>query len=82
MHCGEFHSPWHHEESDMTERLRLLGAPLIVQWLRLCAPNAEGLDSIPGQGSRSHMPQPSVHMLQLKVPHATTKTQHAKYINK
>ena len=24
---------------------------------RLCAPNARGLGSIPGQGTRSHMPQ-------------------------
>ncbi|TEA37634.1 hypothetical protein DBR06_SOUSAS5310072, partial [Sousa chinensis] len=26
-------------------------------WLRLCSPNAGGLGSIPGQGTRSHMPQ-------------------------
>ena len=30
---------------------------LVVQWLRLHALNAEGPGSIPGQGSRSHMPQ-------------------------
>ena len=29
----------------------------MVQWLRLHAPNARGLGSIPGQGTRSHMPQ-------------------------
>ena len=29
----------------------------LVQWLRLRAPNAEGLGSIPGQGTRSHIPQ-------------------------
>ena len=29
----------------------------VVQWLRLCAPNAGGLGSIPGQGARAHMPQ-------------------------
>ena len=28
-----------------------------VQWLRLCTPNAGGLGSIPGQGTRSHMLQ-------------------------
>ena len=33
------------------------GTPLMVQWLRLCAPNAEGLGSIPGQGTRSYMLQ-------------------------
>ena len=29
----------------------------MVQGLRLCAPNAERLDSILGQGARPHMPQ-------------------------
>ncbi|TEA39746.1 hypothetical protein DBR06_SOUSAS31510016, partial [Sousa chinensis] len=37
---------------------------LVVQWLRLCAPNAGGPGLIPGQGTRSHM-------------HATTKSSHA-----
>ena len=27
----------------------------VVQWLRLCAPNARDLGSIPGQGTESHM---------------------------
>ena len=27
----------------------------MVQWLRLCPPNAGGLGSSPGQGTRSHM---------------------------
>ena len=31
---------------------------LVVWWLRLHASNAGGLGSIPGQGTRSHMPQP------------------------
>ena len=35
----------------------------MAQWLRLHAPNAGGLDSIPGQGAKSHM-------------HATTKSSH------
>ena len=39
---------------------------LVVQWLRLCAPNAGDPSSILGQGTRSHMPQ-------LKIPHATMK---------
>ena len=42
---------------------------LVVQWLQLLAPNAEGPGSIPGQGTRSHI-------LQLKIPRALTKTQH------
>ena len=48
-----------------------VGTSLMVQWLRLCAPNAGGLGSIPGQGTRSHMPQ-------LKIPRATTMTRVAK----
>ena len=39
---------------------------LVAQWLRLHAPNARGLGSIPGQG-------PRVCMLQLKIPHISTK---------
>ena len=34
-----------------------LGTSLVVQWLRLHTPNAEGPGSIPGQGTRSHMLQ-------------------------
>ena len=29
---------------------------LVIQWLRLCSPNAEGPGQIPGQETRSHMP--------------------------
>ena len=47
---------------------------LVVQWLRLHAPNAGGPSLIPGQGTRSHV-------LQLKVLHAAAKTQHSQ-INK
>ena len=50
------------------------GTSLAVQWVRLHAPNAGGPGSFPGQGTRSHM-------LQWKIPHATTKTQHSQ-INK
>ena len=32
------------------------GTSLVVQWLRRRAPNAGGLTSIPGQGTRSHRP--------------------------
>ena len=48
---------------------------LVVQWLRLHAPNPkEGL--IPGQGSRSHMPKLRAQMLQLKIPQVAMKTPH------
>ena len=39
---------------------------LVVQWLRLCAPNAAGPGSIPGQGTKPHLPQ-------LKILQAETK---------
>ena len=48
-----------------------------VHCLRLHAPNAGGPGSIPGQVTRSHMPQLSVHMPQLKILHAATKILHA-----
>ena len=44
---------------------RHLWTSLVVQWVRLHAPNAEGLGSIPGQGTRTPM-------------HAATKSPHAK----
>jgi len=37
-----------------------------MQWLRLHTPSVGGLGSIPGQGTRSHMPQLKVWMPQLK----------------
>ena len=49
----------------------------MVQWLRLQAPDAEGLALIPDQGTRCHIAQLSAHMLQLKIPHAATKTWHS-----
>ena len=33
------------------------GPSLVVQWLRLHTPTAEGPSSIPSQGTRSHVPQ-------------------------
>ena len=41
--------------------------PLVIQWLRFHTPNAGGLCSIPGQGTKSHMPQ-------LKIPQVAPKT--------
>ena len=46
----------------------------MVQWLRLRDPNAGASGSIPGQGTRPRMAQPRVHMPQLKIFHAPTKT--------
>ena len=47
---------------------------MVVQWLRLHTPNEGDLGSIPGRGTRSHIPQ-------LKIPRAATKTQSSQ-INK
>ena len=44
----------------------MLETSLVVQWLRLHAPNAGSLGLIPGQGTRSHMMQLRVCMLQLE----------------
>ena len=44
------------------------GTSLVVQWVRLCAPNAGGPGLIPGQGTRSLM------RATMKIPHAATKT--------
>ena len=47
------------------------GISLVVQRLRLWAPNVGGLASIPGQETRCHIPQ-------WKIPHAATKTRHSR----
>ena len=47
------------------------GTSLVVQWLRLRDPNAGGLGSIPGQGTRSHI-------LRLKILNAATRPAAAK----
>ena len=49
-----------------------MGTSPVIQWLRLSTPNALGLCSIPGQGTRSHTTQQ-----RLKIPQAATKTQHS-----
>ena len=49
------------------------GTSLVFQWLRLRAPNAGDSDSIPCQGTRSHMPQFRVHRPQLKILHAARR---------
>ena len=54
----------------------------MFQWVRLYSSNAGGLGSISGQGTRFHMLQLRVCMLQLKIPLAATKTvQPNKYIH-
>ena len=45
------------------------GTSLLIQRRRLCTPNAGGLGSIPGWGTRPHMLQTRVHRLQVKECH-------------
>ena len=49
--------------------IKFVGTSLVVQWLRLRAPNAGGLGSIPGQGIRSRMLQlrPRAAKINLKI---------------
>ena len=47
----------------------------MVQWLRLHAPNAGGSGWIPSPRTRPYILQLRALMLQLKIPHAATKTQ-------
>ena len=46
------------------------GTVLVVQWLRLQVPTVGGPGLVPGQGTRSHMPQLRVYVPQqrLKIP--------------
>ena len=56
-------------------KIPVLGTSLVVQWLRLHAPNARGLGSIPGQGTRSRMLQLKILHVATRIQGATTKTQ-------
>jgi len=54
---------------------------LVAQWLRLCTPHTGAPGLIPGQGTRSHMPQLSLLKPQLKILHATMKMEDLKCQN-
>ena len=44
------------ELNEMKKSMKSKGTSLAVQWLRLCTSNALGAGSIPGQGTKIHMP--------------------------
>ena len=44
-----------------------MGTSLVVQWLRLCAPNAGARGLIPGQGTKAHMLQPKISHAAMKI---------------
>ena len=54
----------------------MLGISLAVQWLKLHAPNAGGLGSIPGQGTASHMQQLRAFTPPLRIPQTAMKSSH------
>ena len=58
------------EGGDVPSSKRMGETSLVVQWLRLLAPNTGGLCSIPGQGPTSFTPQQ-----RSKTPCASTETQ-------
>ena len=58
------------------------GTFLVVQWLKLHAPNAGGPSSIPGQGTRSHVLQLNILHAVSKMPLITTKSWHTQISKK
>ena len=54
---------------------------LVIQCLRLHPPNAGGLGSICGQGTRSQYAETKSSTLQLKIPNAAATTQHGRINN-
>ena len=55
------------------------GTTMVVQWVKLPAPNSGGPSLIPGQGTRSHMPQLKIlhAAMKIKDPRAAAKTWHS-----
>ena len=64
---------WHLGKLALELKSSAVGTSLVVQWLKFGVSNAGGPGSIPGQGTRSHMLQLSVHMPQQKILHAARK---------
>ena len=59
----------------------LCGASLVVQWLGLCTTKARGPGLIPPRGTRSHMLQLRVQMMQLNILPEAAKTWASKQTN-
>ena len=69
-------------ETEVNSKVKYVtGTSLVVQTLRLCAPNAGGPSLIPGQVTRSHMLKLRASMPQLKILYATMKTKDSKCHN-
>ena len=65
---------WPKPPSQEARKRQKNGTSLVIQWLRLRAPNAGGPSSILGRGTRSYMLQLRVCTPQLRLLHATVKT--------
>ena len=70
---AEHHTAWCTRTRFYCLQNSSVGTSLVVQWLRLHAPNAADLSSIPGGGSRAHMLQLRVSTSQLKILHDAMK---------
>ena len=70
-------SPWDrrvgHNLATEQQQRRDARTSLMVQRLRLCTPDAGRLGSVPGQGTRSCMPQLRVGIWQLKISNAASE---------
>ena len=64
-----------HEDSTRGNKNLVMGTSLDVQRLRLHAPNAGSPGSIPAWETGAHVPRLSIHLWQLKILQAATKTQ-------
>ena len=54
-------------EKNIIKKWKCKDLSWLVQWLRLCVPNAGSLGSVPGQGTRSHRSQLRFRMPQLRL---------------
>ncbi|XP_070310792.1 EEF1A lysine methyltransferase 3 isoform X2 [Odocoileus virginianus] len=73
LHSSSSSQDWELHFGLLVVKCSSQGTSLVVQWLRLGAPNAGGLGSIPDQGTRSHMPKLRVRRSQLKNLNVATK---------
>ena len=63
--CSQFCTDFVEATIGLCVKKEMGGVSLVARWLR-CAPDAGNPDSIPGQGTRSDMRQPRIHVLQLR----------------
>ena len=68
--CSGFGTP----KNKVSAKNKQSGTSLMVQWLKLCGPNAGGPGWIPGQGNKSsHVSTTSSHTTARDILHATAK---------